>query len=79
MNSNPEIRILWANEADFVQAKQKAAELNLPLQLSDGSLNPEVFGNYRMEFDVAEFIDDVYVETLSKAYISDFSELSLRP
>lgn len=77
MNSNPKIRILWKNEADFLNAKQKAAELNLPLQLPDGSLNPEVFGDYRMEFDIAEFIDGVYVKTLDKAYISDFSEISL--
>ena len=79
MNNKVEIRIIWKNESDFLKAKQKAVELNLPLQMSNGSLNPEVFGNYRMEFDIAEFIDNVCIETLSKAYISDFSKIILRP
>ena len=77
MSSVHKPRIIWNNEAEFAKAKQEAAAKNLPLQLADGSLNPDVFGNYKMEFTIADYVDGKHVGDLGSAYVSDFSAFSI--
>lgn len=54
-----EKQLTITNWAEFQRIAREAREKNIPLQTSDGLLNPEVFGDWQFEFSIADVEDSV--------------------